>query len=83
MSTYKSEGPTYGRVGKFECVSYVMTIAPALNIYREERGAKGILLLIYDGAYVFICTVYSSVFKEVTKHPFVCDFNFSKKTKSE
>ena len=56
-----------------------MTIAPALNIYREERGAKGILLLIYDGAYVFICTVYSSVFKEVTKHPFVSDSIFQKK----
>ena len=42
-----------------------MTIASVLNIDREKMGAMGILLVIDDGVYVCICTVYSSVFKEV------------------
>ena len=48
---------------KCECVSSVMTIAPILNIDREKMGAMGILLIIDDGVYVCICTVYSSVLK--------------------
>ena len=64
---------------KFECVSFVMTISPLLNIDREKMGAMGILLVIDDGVYVCICTVYSSIFKEVTQHAFVYDSKFSTK----
>ena len=32
-----------------EFVSYVITIAPVLNIDREKMGAMRILLIIYDG----------------------------------
>ena len=42
-----------------------------------------ILLVIYDGVYVCICTVYSSVFKEVTQHAFVYESHFSTKENSE
>ena len=50
---------------KCECVSSVMAIAPVLNIDVEKMGEMGILLVIYDGVYVFICNVYSFVLKEV------------------
>ena len=46
-------------------------------------SAMGILLVIYDGVYVCIYTVYSSVFKEVTQHAFVYEIHFSAKEKSE
>ena len=46
-------------------------------------GAMRILLVIDDGVYVCICTVYYSVFKEVTQHAFIYDSHFSKKWKSE
>ena len=45
-------------------------------------GTFEILLLIDGGVYVCICTVYSSVFKEVTHHAFVYDSHFSTKEKS-
>ena len=45
--------------------------------------AMGILLVIDDGVYVFTCTIYYSVFKEVTQHAFVYYSNFSTKDKSE
>ena len=60
-----------------------MTIAPVLNIAGEKMDAMWILLIIDDGVYVCICTVYSSVFKKVTQHAFVYDSNFSTKEKSE
>ena len=68
---------------KCECVSSITTISPVLNIDREKMGDVGILLIIDDGVYLFIFTVYSSVFKEVTPHSFVCDSHFSTKYKSE
>ena len=68
---------------KCECVSSVMAIAPVLNIDKEKMGAIGILLVIDDVVYVCICTIYSSVLKEVTQHAFVYDSNFPAKKKSE
>ena len=56
-----------------------MTIAPVLNIDRENMDATGILLVIRDGVYVCICTVYSSFFKVVTQHAFVYDGHFQQK----
>ena len=53
---------------KCECVSYVITIAYVLNTDREKMGTLEILLKIDDGVYVFICKVYSYVFKEYTQH---------------
>ena len=41
-----------------------MTIVPILNIEREKMGAMVILLIIDDGVYVCICTVYSYVLKK-------------------
>ena len=64
---------------KCECVSYVMTIVPVLNIDREKMGAMVILLIIDDGVYVCICTVYSHVLKKVRQHAFVHDSNFQRK----
>ena len=46
-------------------------------------GDVGILLEIDDGVYVCICTVYSSVFKEVTQNALFNDSHFSTKEKSE
>ena len=60
-----------------------MSIAPVLNIYREKIGAIGILLVIDDGIYVFICNVYSYVLKEVTQHAFVYDSHCSVKQNIE
>ena len=67
----------------FECVSSIMTIVPVLNIDIEKIGAMGIPLIIDDGVYVCIYTVYSYVFKEVTQHEFFYDSHFSTKEKSE
>ena len=60
-----------------------MTIAPIINVEREKMGAMGILLVIGDGVYVFVCTVYSSVFKEYTQHAFIYDSHFSTLDNSE
>ena len=68
---------------KCECVSSIMTIAPVLKIDIEKMGAMGILLIIYDGVYVCICNVYSSVLKKVTQHAFVYDSHFSTKYNSK
>ena len=46
-------------------------------------GAMGIFLVIDDGFYLYICKVYSSVFKEYTPHAFVYDIHFSQLGKSE
>ena len=53
-----------------------MTIAPVLNIAREKMGGMVILLVIYDGVYVWNFTVYYSVFKEVTQPAFFYDSHF-------
>ena len=42
-------------------------------------GSMGILMVIDDGVYVCMCTVYSYVFKEVTQHAFVYDSHFQQK----
>ena len=39
-------------------------------------------MIIYDGVYVCICTVYSNVLKNHTQHAFVYDSYFSTKVKS-
>ena len=46
-------------------------------------GAFGILLVIDNGVYAWICTVYSSIFKEYTQNVFVYDSNVSTLEKSE
>ena len=43
----------------------------------------GILLVIDDGIYVYICTVYYYVLKEYTQHTFFYDSNFTTKEKSD
>ena len=40
-------------------------------------GPLGILLIIDDGVYVCICTVYSNVLKQHTQHAFVYDSYFT------
>ena len=60
-----------------------MNIATVLNNDRDKMSAMGILLIIDDGVYVCICTVYISVFKEVAQHAFVYESHFSTKEKSE
>ena len=82
MFTYKGEWHRNGIVGKCEYVSYVITIAPVLNIEREPMGPLGILMRIYDGFYVCIYTVYSKTLKKHTQHAFVYDRYFSTKVKS-
>ena len=68
-------------LGKCECVSSVITIARVLNIDREKMGDMGILLIIDDGVYLYICTVYSSIFKEVTQNTFSYNIHLSTKEK--
>ena len=68
---------------KCKYLSSVITIVPVLNTKRDEMGTMGILLEIDDGVYVCICTVYSSVFKEVTQNALFYDSHFSTKEKSE
>ena len=67
---------------KCECVSSVMTIASVLNIEREQIGTLGILLIIDDGVYVCICTVYPEILKQHTQHAIFYDSYFSTKVKS-
>ena len=68
---------------KCECVSYVLTIASVLNIYRSKMGTLGILKGIDDSVYVCNCIVYSYVLKQFTQHAFVYDGHFSTKEKIE
>ena len=67
---------------KCECVSSVINISSVLNIDQEKLGNLGILMRIDDGVYVFICTLYSNVLKQHTKHAFFYDSYFSTKEKS-
>ena len=46
-------------------------------------GVMVILLVLDDGVYVCICTVYSSVFKEYQQHAFVYNSHLSALDKSE
>ena len=64
---------------KRECLSSVINIAPLLNIEREEMGTMGIVMIIDDGVYLCICTVYSYVLKKFTQHASVYGGHFSKK----
>ena len=68
---------------KCEFVSSVMTIAPVLNNEIEKMGTLVILLIIDDGVYVCICTIYTEILKQFTKHTFFCDGHFSTKEKSD
>ena len=54
---------------KCECVSSAMTIAPVLNIEIEKTGPLGIIMIIDDGVYVFIC-VLKGENRETTKKLF-------------
>ena len=56
-----------------------MTTAPVLKIDWEKNGCYGDPPGNNYGVYVCICTVYSSIFKEVTKYTFVYDSRFSEK----
>ena len=58
-----------------------MTIAPVINIEREQMGPLGILMRIDDGVYVCNFSVYSFFFNH-TKHAYVYDIFFSTKEKS-
>ena len=60
-----------------------MTTAPVLKIDWEKNGCYGDPPGNNYGVYVCICTVYSSIFKEVTKYTFVYDSHFTEKYKSE
>ena len=51
---------------KCECVSSVIKIEPVLDIDREKIGTLGIFMIIKDGVYVCICSVYSKILKEYT-----------------
>ena len=64
-------------LGKYECVSSVMTIAHVLNVEREKMAPLRILTRIDDGVYVYNCTVYSNALKQHTQHAFVYDIHFS------
>ena len=59
-----------------------MTIKPIMKIERGKMGDMRTLLVIDGGVYVYICRVYSDVFKEYTSHAFVYDVNFSQLEKS-
>ena len=73
---------TIEELEKCECVSSAMNIAPVLNIEREKMGTLKIRLIINDGIYVCICSVYSKVLKEFTQHAFDYDNYFLTKIKS-
>ena len=60
-----------------ECVSSVIKIEAVLDIEREIMGTLGILMRIYDGVYVCICSVYSKILMEYTEHAFVYDSYFT------
>ena len=59
-----------------------MTIAPIMKIDKEEMGDMRILQIIDDGAYVWICRVYSDVYKKYPSHAFVYDSIFAPLYKS-
>ena len=82
MFTQKGEVHRNIRVGKCECVLYVMTIATVLNIEREKMGPLRILTIIDDGVYVCNRTVYYYVLKQHTQHAFVYDIYSSTKQMS-
>ena len=62
---------------KCECVSSVINIEAVLHIEREKMGTLGILMRINDGVYVCICSVYSNILMEYTKHTFAYDNYFT------
>ena len=62
---------------KCECVSSVMTIASVLHIEREPMDPLFILLIIDDGVYVCIYSVYFNISKLWTKHAFLYDIYFT------
>ena len=55
----------------------IMNITPIKEIEIETMGDMGILHIIDDGVYVYICKVYSFVFKEYKPHAFVYGSHFS------
>ena len=59
-----------------------MIIAFVLNIDQEKMGTTRILMIIDDGDYAWICTVYSNVLKKHTQHEFVYDSYFPTIVKS-
>ena len=59
-----------------------MTIASVLHIEREPMGPLGIILIIDDGVYIYICSVYSNILKLWTQHAFVYDSYFTTTVKS-
>ena len=67
---------------KCECVSSVIKIPPVFGIDNDKMGALGIVLIINDGVYACICSVYSNILKLWTQHAFVYDCYFTKKVKS-
>ena len=75
------KGTEIKELGKCECISSVITIAPALNIEIEKMGTVGILMRSDGGVYVCIYTVYSYVSEQFTQHSFVYDSHFSTRYK--
>ena len=67
---------TIDELDKYECVSSVIKIAPLLGIERDKMGLLGILMIITDGVYVCIFSVYSKILKQWTQHAFVYDSYF-------
>ena len=65
-----------------ECVSSIIKIVPVLGIEREKIVPLGIQLRINDGAYVFVCSVYSNILKQWTQHTFFFDSYFMTKVNS-
>ena len=62
---------------KCECVSSVIKVEAVLYIEREKISTLGILMIINDGVYVCICSVYSNILKQWTQHAFVYDSYFT------
>ena len=73
---------TIDELDKCECVSSVIKIESVLDIDRDKMGTLGILIIINDGVYVCICSVYSNILKECTQHAFVYDSYFPTKVNS-
>ena len=73
---------TIRELDKCECVSSVIKIAPLLGIERDRMSLLGILMIITDGVYVCIFSVYSKILKQWTQHAFVYDSYFMTKVKS-
>ena len=53
-----------------------MIMTPTMKLGREEMGYMSIILVIDDCVYVWICKVYSSIFKGYKAHAFVYDSHF-------